>query len=329
MNLKVNTLPALNTSFKPLMILNVWADGAVSGAVMRSSTNMDLTGLIATTYSRPHEVIGFISEIAVMEPGDITHGLQRKNSRIQIHSLSAAVGQEYEKTLCVFDVMIYYKGQWHLGHPSLAELRAKKYIPSFKRIDNPYQLATDNSSAQPLDTEFTALAGQTTSGCLKVLNQSLGFAMGLDNEDALYIRDPQYTAAVKQLCNWWNCKAPEEYRNAGAFYVYQWSRHERKFMSCVKGIDDLTTEQLIEKGSYALFQLNAGVSVAVVFLCVKEAMIEMNGRVHVLLANGDPGYTYEAVANQGTAAKANEARKSIAGLVNFLTFGDDEIRKFG
>ena len=329
MNQLVNTLPALNTTFKSLMILNVWADGAVTGAVMRSSTRMDLTVLIASTYTWPHEVIGFISDIAVMEPGDITHGLQRKQSRIQIHSLAAAVGQEYETTFCAFDVMIYYKGQWYLGHPSLAELRSKKYIPSFKRIGNLHELAADASSAAPLDTKFTALAGQTTSGCLKVLNQSLGFAMGLDTDDALYIRDPQYTPAVKHLCNWWNSKAPEAYRNAGAFYVYQWSRHERKFMSCVKDIDDLTIDQLTEKGSYALFQLNTGLMVAVVFLCVKEAMIEMNGRVHVFLANGDPGYTYEAVANQGTAAKANEARKSIAGLVNFLTFGDDEIRKFG
>ena len=329
MNYRVNTRSATQTSIKPLMFLNVWPDGAVTGALMRSCAKMDLTGLIATTHTKSHEVIGFISEIVSMAPGDITHGLQRIDTRVHVHSLAEAIKHVHETSFTPFEVMIFYKGNWYLGKPSLCDLQNKKYIPEFQRVANLYDTANPSIGDILSDELFTALAGQTTSGDKQLMNQSLGFAHGLDTENAKYMRDPQYTPAVKHLCNWWNTQSPAAYQNAGAFYVYQWSFHEKKFMSCVKGIDDLTAKQLADKGSYSIFILNANEIVAVVFLCVKAAMVVHDGIVQVFLANGDPGYEYDTVSNVNQTVRANEARKSIAGLVNFLTFGKDESRKFG
>lgn len=318
----------VQSAYQPLMILNVWPTGAVTGAVMRSNTSMDLTGLIATTYSKPHEVIGFISEICSMTPGDITHGL-RKDTAVSIHSVQAAIKQEYVRSQRAFDVMMYYKGDWYIASPFSRELENKNCIPSFTKIRNLYDISTKHVAQGINDELFIAIAGQTTFGDVKRLEQSLGFADGVSIDDSRYMRDPHYHPSIKYLCEWWNLHAPAPYKNAGAFYLYQWSPQERKFMSCIRGVENLTPHQLSNIGSYALFHGKNGVIFAVIFLCVKEALLASEGVVTVLLANGVRGFEYNTVENLRGVARANEARKSIEGLINILTFGTFEAKKFG
>ena len=133
----------VQSAYQPLMILNVWPTGAVTGAVMRSNTSMDLTGLIATTYSKPHEVIGFISEICSMTPGDITHGL-RKDTAVSIHSVQAAIKQEYVRSQRAFDVMMYYKGDWYIASPSQESWKTRIAFPLSQKF------ATYTTSAQSM-----------------------------------------------------------------------------------------------------------------------------------------------------------------------------------
>ncbi|QWE98134.1 MULTISPECIES: hypothetical protein [unclassified Cupriavidus] len=236
----------------PELVLLELPNGGVTGVVMREMRSSSHV-MFAGKFAELDEVERGIEILRRLDQNE-TYGTWRMESSIDAASLDEAITSSSESSAGQKFVSVYRGNEWLWGiwsnpsHPNrhLTGLT----LESVADFHGTRVSAAKCASRRGLDS---VRANQTLAGSYQVIDAAIERLHG----SRLRARDKQdYEAhpAVRQLCDWWNGRAPEGNREAGTVRLYVWSDLDRIFNACDPEEPAAQASQVDTWTSYALFE---------------------------------------------------------------------------
>jgi hypothetical protein len=288
----------------PTLVLVERGDGTVTGAVVRDPHTACFDYALADLYVEPAEIAELLESLASLETDEKWLSVY-KESDVAAPSLQAALEASPETEHGQKMVLLYRGDEWLStiwNNPETSRHPTQEL--KFLSLSDFYGTRASISKARRRSDLTAARACQTLTGDYAVLKSALEQAH-IPTETDEYEQHP----AVRALCSWWNTYAPEEMRYAGCFRVYHWDAENCIFTAGDPEEPALQADSLSECPSYALFENEGELSVAVQFFRGRTFNTEHPNGTQTYFANGETAWMI------GTDPKdTDEAYYSIKGL---------------
>jgi hypothetical protein len=303
----------------PQLVLLELPDGSVTGAVMhelRSSYHIRFAG----QFVEPDEVLRGLAILRRLNAGE-EYGTWRKHSNIDAISLEEAIASSPETKHGQKYVFVYRNGEWMWDIWNNPTIPGKvNYGLDLHSIADFHGTRVSAEKLKRRGGLDSVRAEKTLEGEYSMLEDAIRLLSGnpCSADDA---HDYEAHPALKLLCDWWNGQAPDGSREAGFVRLYVWNDGDRIFNPCDPEEPALSTGQIDESPSFALFERDGMPSVLVRFFRGRRSNRgETGGYTTIFAADGS-----EAASIGLDPEEVDEAYYSLVGLEHLAAMAAIEI----
>ena len=287
----------------PVLVLVERPDASVTGALLRNPHLCNFNANLADEWCEPEEVEVLIANLRKLEVDQVCLSAY-KESNVDALTLEEAVANTAESEAGQKEVLVYRDGEW------LSSLWSNPASSHGSKGELDFYSVADFHGVRVSEVKRNRRAGmavarekQVLAGDYAVLEEALKLAHLGDDED--YEQNP----GLKLLCDWWNRHAPEDMRMAGVFRVYHWEAEDNIFIAGDPEEPATQADQMADTPSYAIFEQEGRIPVAVQFFRGRAFNTEDKWGVRTYYANGAEGWSIGCDLHE-----VDEAYYSVTGL---------------